>query len=345
MNNPTEETVQQEQKGDVTGRRLDRLAGLLGAVFIGAVAAGLVLLFRPVPGGSAGDNDLFAGQSAGIAVLNVTGVISFGQPDNPWGQSVQGFIRTLRRLSRDERVRGLVVRVNSPGGTVAASQELYRALRRFRQAGKPVVVSMGDVAASGGYYISCGADAVFANPGTITGSIGVILQAPDLSGLYQWARIRWNTIRSGKYKDIMSVMRRMRPDERRLLQTMVQDAYQQFFDTVLEARSVKKAQLVQLAQGQIFSGRQAKVAGLVDQLGDFEAALFKAGELAGLKGRPRVLRVRQHGGLGRFFQLFNRFSSSLEGLSRTAQLFGATSADRSAAAATPRLLYMYGGLR
>lgn len=323
-------------------RRLERLTAATALLMLAAAVSAVLLLFRADPVRQAGESGLFDGQSAGIAVVNVNGAISFGQPDNPWGESVQGFIRTLYRLSRDERVKGLVVRVNSPGGTVAASQELYHALRRFRQSGKPVVVSMGDVAASGGYYISCAADRIYANPGTITGSIGVILQTPDLSGLYQWAHVRWNTVKSGRYKDIMSAMRQMQPEERRLLQTMVENAYNQFFSAVLDARPVKKAQLIQLAQGQIFSGQQAKAAGLVDETGDFEAALLKAGELAGIKGRPHLLQVRRRGGLGQFFQLFQRAALSLESLAGAAGILGGSAP--AVAAGAPRMLYMYGGM-
>ena len=277
--------------------RRDRSARFLGFSFLLCFAAGLFLVF-----GGEDRAAVVAGEGPerpGIAVLDIGGVIDYSGEQGFLGnqRGAMATVESIRRLSENRLVRGLVLRVNSPGGSIGATQEIYNALRRFREAGKPVVVSMGDVAASGGYYIACAANRIFANPGTMTGSIGVIMSAPDLTGLYEWAKIEWNVIKSGRFKDIMSPSRHMTDDERAMLLAMVQDAYGQFFDAVRTSREIAKEKLENLAQGQIFSGHQAKTEGLVDVLGDFEAALLAAGKLAQIKGRPYVIRERHQGNL------------------------------------------------
>jgi protease-4 len=261
--------------------------------------AGMLLVLR----GEGGPAVSVAGDGAerpGIAVLDIEGVIEYSSHQGfmqTGGRGAPALVETIRRLGENPLVRGLVVRINSPGGSIGATQEVYLALRRFRESKKPVVISMGDVAASGGYYIACAADSIYANAGTMTGSIGVIMSAPDMHGLYEWAQINWNVIKSGRFKDILSPFRGMTDEERQLLTGMVQDAYAQFFDAVHTSRSIEKVKLENLAQGQIFSGRQAKEAGLVDEIGDFESALLAAGKLAGLPGRPHVIREKGPTGL------------------------------------------------
>lgn len=281
-----------------------------GIPFILSFLAGIFLIVRE-PAGAGGRMARRGGsldfRQAGIAVLDLKGVIRFGRTRS-LGSSLEGcesMVEVIRKLGENPQVRGLVLRINSPGGTIAATQEIYRALKRFRSLGKPVVAQMQDVAASGGYYVACAADHIVAAPGTLTGSIGVIMRSPELKGLYDWARIRWNVFTSGRYKDIMSPLREMREDERKLLTAIVEDAYKQFYDAVLKARTIKRDRLNQLAQGQIFSGNQAQQEKLVDSLGDFETALAKAGEMAGIRGRPHPLYIRPGYSLPDLFRLLS----------------------------------------
>jgi protease-4 len=292
--NETEESeIMPPQKRDLTAR-------FLAGAFLLSFAAGLILVLGGGRAGSFGDSGASGPERPGIAVLDITGIIDFNDERSFLGTGARGaasLAESIRTLSENRLVRGLVVRVNSPGGSIAATQEIYNALKRFREGGKPVVVSMGDVAASGGYYIAAAATRIYANPGTITGSIGVIITSPNLGGLYNWAQIEWNVIKSGRYKDILSPFRRMTEDERSLLIDMVKDAYEQFFSAVHTSREITREKLESLAQGQVFSGRQAFAEGLVDELGDFEDALLEAAQLAGIQGRPNVIREKQSFGL------------------------------------------------
>jgi len=301
---------------------------LLTVVFLLSFIVGLVLIMRDSPGKIAGSESGLGGigSGKGIGVVNINGMITFSSGGGMFSEQKgsSAVVEQIRRFAKSPSVKGLVIRVNSPGGTIGATQEIYNAIKRFKAKGKPVVVSMGDLAASGGYYISAAADYIFANKGTITGSIGVIISTPDFSGLYKWLRVKWNTIKSGRYKDILSSSRRMRDDEKRLLFGVVRNAYQDFFTAVLKGRPIKRKKLEQLAQGQVFSGNQAKKNGLVDETGDFEAALMKAGKLAGITGRPTVISQKRKPGLGDLFKLFSKansvnmvsgFVSSLKGFS------------------------------
>ncbi len=279
--------------------RQDRPLVLLAVAFFLSFLAGMFLVLRGE--GMTGSALPGSGpEQPGIAVIDIEGVIQYASQQgfmNPGGAGAPVVVETVRRMGENPLVRGLVVRINSPGGSIGATQEIYHALRRFRESGKPVVVSMGDVAASGGYYIACAANSIFANGGTMTGSIGVIMSSPDMHGLYEWARINWNVIKSGRFKDILSPWRGMTDEERQLLSDTVLDAFSQFFEVVHTARTIEKAKLEGLAQGQVFSGNQAREQGLVDEVGDFEAALLAAGKLAGLKGRPHVIRQKEQAGI------------------------------------------------
>ncbi len=295
-------------------KKSKKLELFLSIGFVLTFLVGLVLIMRDSPGKSDMTNFGYAemGRGKGIGVINVNGMISFssggGMFSEKKGSSV--IVEQIRRFGKSDSVKGLVIRVNSPGGTIGATQEIYNAIKRFKVTGKPVVVSMGDLAASGGYYIATAADYIYANKGTITGSIGVIISAPDFSGFYKWMRVKWNTIKSGRYKDILSSSRKMRTDEKKLLLGVVKNAYQDFFSAVLKGRQIKRKKLEQLAQGQVFSGNQAKKNGLVDDTGDFEAALLKAGKLAGISGRPIVISQKRRLGLGDFLKMFGKSGSS-----------------------------------
>jgi protease-4 len=197
--------------------------------------------------------------------------------------------KTLNRLERfeeDDQIKAVVLRLNSPGGAVAPSQEIYEAVKNYK---KPLVVSMASLAASGAYYIACGAKKVFANPGTLTGSIGVIMEFADLRKLYDWAKIHRYSIKTGPYKDIGAEYRSMTDEERKLLQGVVNDTLSQFKHAVAEGRHLTLEQVSKVADGRIFSGSQAKFYHLVDELGTLNDAINDAAQLAHLKGKPPVV--------------------------------------------------------
>jgi len=185
----------------------------------------------------------------------------------------------------------VVLRINSPGGSIGAVQEIYEEVNRLKEKGKKVVVSMGDVGASGAYYIACAADKIVANPGTITGSIGVLMSLGNMEELFRKIGIKIEVIKRGKHKDIGSLSREMTAEERRLLQGVIDDAYDQFLRVVIEGRNLKKSKAEKLAQGQVFTGRQAKDLGLIDEIGNFQDAVRLAGKLAGIPGEPKVIEL------------------------------------------------------
>lgn len=215
-----------------------------------------------------------------IAVLDVEGLID----------DDQRFLRDLRRFRDDGSVKGYVVNINSPGGVVAPSQSIYQELRRVREEDDvPVVAAIGGVGASGGYYIALAADSIFALPGSITGSIGVIMEIPDASELMQKVGVRVESVKSAEHKDVGTPFRPMSPGDRALLDSLVRDVYGQFVDVVAAERSLERERVLEVADGRILSGRQALEQGLVDRLGNREDALATAGRMAGLGGEPRIV--------------------------------------------------------
>ncbi len=208
-----------------------------------------------------------------VAVVPLKGVIASSRP----------WLEKFQRLAKRKQVAAVVIPMDTPGGGVAASQEIYGALKAFRaKTGKPVVVSMEGVAASGGYYVSLGADRIVADPGSITGSIGVVMTFPDVSGLLGKLGIRMNVLHAGKFKDAGSPFRAMSDTEREYFQNVMDDVYQQFVSTVARERHLSWEQADSLAQGKIYSGRQAWKVGLVDTLGGFQTAVELACSLAGI---------------------------------------------------------------
>jgi protease-4 len=181
--------------------------------------------------------------------------------------------RKLRKAVGDEHIKGILIRINSPGGTVGMSQEVHDAMEAVRKTGKPVVVSMGDVTASGGYYIAAAADRIFANPGTLTGSIGVIMHLLNWQETEKKIGLVPNVIKSGQFKDIGSPDRAMTTAEKDLLQNIIMDSYDQFVTAVAEGRKIDKEEVKKLADGRVYSGRQAYKAKLVDELGSYDDAL------------------------------------------------------------------------
>ncbi|HWF59963.1 MAG TPA: signal peptide peptidase SppA [Nitrospira sp.] len=219
-----------------------------------------------------------------IALVRVEGVILDSQTT----------IGELKRFSENPSVKAIVIRIDSPGGGVVPSQEIYDAVKRIRSKNnKAVIASMGSVAASGGYYIAAATDRIVANPGTLTGSIGVIMEMANVEGLLQKIGVEGVVIKSGKYKDVGSPLRKMSADERGLLQAVMDDVHKQFIEAVAEGRSLELRAAQALADGRIFTGRQAKEAKLVDELGDLEDAIQLAAELVGIEGEPKVVEPRR----------------------------------------------------
>ncbi len=225
-----------------------------------------------------------------VALITVEGVILDSKE----------IIEQLEKHRTNPTVKAIVLRINSPGGGVSPSQEIYEELVKTRQVtGKPVVASMGSLAASGGYYIASAADVIVANPGSITGSIGVLIQVPNITGLLQKIGVRSVVVKSGEHKDLASPTREMTDAERQILQRLLDDVHDQFIDVVAKARKLDRKKVEALADGRIFSGREAQSLGLVDQLGNLQDAINRAASLAGIPGKPTVIEERKR----RFFLL------------------------------------------
>ncbi len=204
--------------------------------------------------------------------------------------SSEDIVRQLKKYRENRSIKAIVFRVESPGGGVAASQEIYEEVKKTRESGKPIVVSMGAVAASGGYYVSCGATRIVANPGTLTGSIGVIFQFLHFSELMKKLGIDESTFKSGKLKDSGSPFRKVTPEEQKYFQSLISDVYDQFVDVVAKERRLNINYVKKYADGRVFTGRQAKQYGFVDTLGTLEDAVSIAGKLAGIQGKPKVIK-------------------------------------------------------
>lgn len=215
-----------------------------------------------------------------IAVVEIRGVIA---------QS-SGVIEELHQYDDDEGVKAIVLRIDSPGGGVGPSQEIHREVLKIRsKSKKKVIASMGSVAASGGYYIASASDFIVANPGTITGSIGVLMEFTNIEELFKKIGIKGVVLKSGEHKDIGSPFREMTPQEKSLIQSVLDNVHQQFVQAVAEGRKLDRSKVAQVADGRILTGEQAKQLGLVDQLGNLQDAIDTAAKMAGIEGKPVVL--------------------------------------------------------
>jgi len=257
-----------------------RLTILAAAVLVYLAVAGLFVI--SVGGLSRGEGSpaLFGPR---VAIVELEGVIL----------EVDDVVRELKGLRDNPTVRAVVMRINSPGGVVAPTQELHDAVVRLRQAGKPVVASLGSVAASGGYYVAVACDQIYANPGTLTGSIGVIMQLANLEQLMKKVGVDYVVVKAGQFKDIGNVARPMTSDERRVMQALLDDVHGQFIGAVAEGRKLTREEVARFADGRVFSGLQAKELRMVDALGGLEDAVLAAGKLAGIPGTPSVLQPRR----------------------------------------------------
>lgn len=198
-------------------------------------------------------------------------------------------VKQLHDFGKDDKVKSVVVRIDSPGGVVGPSQEIWSAVKRLKEK-KPVVVSMGSVAASGGYYIAVPATLIFANPGTITGSIGVLMKFSNLEGLMSKVGMKAFTLKTGKFKDVGSPARSMSAEEKAMLQSVIESTHSQFVRAVAEGRKLPEAKVREIADGRIFSGEQAMANKLIDRLGTLHDAVLEAGRLGGLSGEPEVIK-------------------------------------------------------
>ncbi len=265
----------------------------LGLCFLGIIflitTATLALFSEKYPYKSAKPNS--------IAVLKIEGIIDESET----------FLRQLEDIKENEDIKAIIVRINSPGGVVAPAQEIHRELIRLKENhNKFVVASMETVAASGGYYVASAADVIVANPGTLTGSIGVKMEFANLEKFFEWAKIKPYSLTSGKYKDTGSFAREMTSSEKKLLEEMIHNVHEQFQNAILECRKTKitPKQLSEIADGRILTGEQALKVGLVDLLGNFEDAVLQAKNLAGIKEKPNIIwpRAKKHSLLRLFIE-------------------------------------------
>ncbi len=241
----------------------------------------------------------------GVGILEINGVISRPEP----------YLKAIKQFRDNDNVKAVVVRINSPGGAVGASQELYQELGLLDKE-KPVVASLCSVAASGAYYAALGARQIISDPGTLTGSIGVIMHVPNIGPLLEKLGIKSNVIKSGRFKDMGSMTRDITNAERQIMQGVLDDVHRQFIEAVARSRKIQVKDVESIADGRVFTGRQALNLHLVDKLGNFSVAVNEAAALGGIKGEPAliypkkdkltVLRqlIEEGGaqGLSRFFQ-------------------------------------------
>lgn len=241
---------------------------------VGALFAVSVRIAKSIMGGA----DTSISSREGIGLVEVKGMILDSKET----------IRQLRHYLKQDRIKAIVLRVDSPGGVVAPSQEIYEEVRKFA-ARKKIIVSMGSLAASGGYYISAPATMIYANPGTITASIGVILKLSNIEALMDKIGIKSYTLKTGKYKDSGSPLREFSAEDRAMLQSVIDNTHEQFIRAVAEGRKLPIAEVRKIADGRILSGEQARGLKLVDRLGTLQDAIEEAGKQAGIKGEPDVI--------------------------------------------------------
>ncbi len=256
---------------------------LVTAIALGVLFFGTVFLASLLSGNKRTSATLQVGGSDKIALVKLEGLLV----------TSERAVEELNSYSEDSSIKAIVLRIDSPGGGVVVSQEIYNAVKNARKAGKKVVASMGTVAASGGYYVAAAADRIVANPGTLTGSIGVKMEFANIEKLLEKIGVRGVVVKAGEYKDVGSPFRDMSEPEKKILQGVIDDVHSQFITAVAEGRNMQEADVRTIADGRIFTGRQALDLKLVDQLGDLADSIKVAGELVGIKGKPRVIEKRK----------------------------------------------------
>lgn len=228
-----------------------------------------------------------------IALIHIQGIIADTGSESSIFTTVaatpERIIKQLKAAEEDGKVKVILLRINSPGGTAAASQEIYKEVARINNI-KPVVVSIGDMGASGAYWISCGARKIMASPASSVGSIGVIMEIPNYEELYNKLGVKFIIISKGKYKDIGSPARPMTEEEKNILQGQVNQVYEQFIETVAQGRKIPKDKVEEYASGLVFTGTDAKGKKLIDELGNFQDAINLSAKLGQIKGKPTIIR-------------------------------------------------------
>jgi protease-4 len=252
-------------------------AAVLGALFF------IVLFLSAILTGRKTSATLPVVGSDRVALVKIEGVLI----------TSDHVVDELHDYAEDSSIKAIVIRIDSPGGGVVPSQEIYNAVKYVKREGKKVVVSMGSVAASGGYYVAAAADKIVANPGTLTGSIGVKMEFANLEKLLEKIGVQGMVVKSGEYKDIGSPFRTMTEQEKKLLQGVIDDVHSQFIKAVAEGRNLPEADVRAIADGRIFTGQQALSLKLVDKMGDLTDSIQIAGELAGIKGKPKVIEKKK----------------------------------------------------
>lgn len=278
--------------------------GILGVIAFFAFMF-FVLVFSVLSVGGGDTEFVTVGSGEKIGVVELKGVIT----------SSEDVVRQLKKYREDRSIKAILLHVDSPGGAVVPSQEMYEEVRKTRESGKPVVVSMGSLAASGGYYVSVGASKLVANPGTLTGSIGVISEFLQLQEALNKLGIDVKTIKSGKLKDAGSPVSQMSDEARAYFQQLMDNVHKQFIAVVAHERNLSREEVLALADGRVFTGEQAVSLGLVDTLGTFEDAIVMTGELAGIEGEPSLVRERRRRSL--FESLFGDVAENMSKLKET----------------------------
>jgi protease-4 len=253
------------------------------AVVLGALFFGIVFLASLLSGNKRTSTTLQMVGKDRVALVKLEGLLITAEP----------VVEELNDYAEDSSVKAIVLRIDSPGGGVVVSQEIYNAVKNARKEGKKVVASMGTVAASGGYYVAAAADRIVANPGTLTGSIGVKMEFANIEKLLEKIGVRGMVVKAGEYKDVGSPFREMSAQEKKILQDVIDDVHSQFIKAVAEGRNMQESEVRAIADGRIFTGRQALDLKLVDQLGDLADSIKVAGELVGIHGKPRVIEKRK----------------------------------------------------
>ncbi len=252
---------------------------------LAVVTVGISILLIGLRSGSRDRTDLvISGSGDKVAIVELNGIIvESGE-----------IVRQLKKFRDDKSIRAIVLRIDSPGGGVVASQEIYEEAKKTRDAGKPIVASMGSLAASGGYYVACGCSRLVANQGTLTGSIGVISEFLQVEEALAKLGIAVKTVKSGKLKDAGSMVRKMTEEDQRYFQDLMDDVHHQFIAVVEQERKLDHEEVLALADGRVFTGQQAQELGLVDTLGTYQDAIAIAAQLAGISGEPTIVKERKY---------------------------------------------------
>jgi protease-4 len=256
---------------------------LATAAALGALFFIILLLASFLTGNNRSSAALRMGGGDKVALVRIEGLLT----------SSDRVVEELNDYAEDSAVKAIVLRIDSPGGGVVVSQEIFNAVKSARKEGKKIVASMGTVAASGGYYVAAAADRIVANPGTLTGSIGVKMEFANVEKLLEKIGVKGMVVKAGEYKDIGSPFRDMSAQEKKLLQDVIDDVHSQFIEAVAEGRKLQPEAVRAIADGRIFTGRQALTLKLVDQLGDQAESIRVAGVLAGIKGKPQVVEKKK----------------------------------------------------